>query len=136
MKKLIIALIIVIINLYSISCADNTTIFNFTTILEGSYAQKILDIRNNYYEANVYITAYSEGDDCYTGSIMASGEHVYEGAIAYNNVPLGTVVEINNKVYVVKDRVARDDTIDIYMESKDNALEFGRHTGIIKIRSD
>lgn len=137
MNKVLVLLTMAVLNLYPATFAseklpDN---FNLTSQLNGQASNLITTIKkNSYYEVDVYVTAYSEGDDCYTGSIMASGKHVYEGAVAYNNAPLGTVVEIEGSPYVVEDRVARDDTVDIYMNSKERALKFGRNKRTVKIR--
>ena len=57
---------------------------------------------------------------------MANGEKVHEGAVAYNDVPLGTKVVIDGKTYTVKDRMADNGVVDIYMNSIKEALKHGR----------
>lgn len=72
-----------------------------------------------------------------TGNPMANGEMPYDGAVAVSDrtIPFGTVVEVDNKTYVVKDRTAKwihdrhGLTVDIYSEeTNDEMLEFGRKT--------
>ena len=64
---------------------------------------------------------------------MASGEEVYVGAVAYNDVPLGTKVEIDGVIYTVHDRVGHDGVIDIYMDSLDKCYEFGVQYKTVKV---
>ncbi len=81
----------------------------------------------------VKITAYSstldQTDD--TPFIMASGKHVYVGAVASNFLPLGTKVKFpelfGDRVFVVEDRMNKrfNDRIDIWMPSKTEAKNFG-----------
>ena len=64
---------------------------------------------------------------------MANGQRVFEGAVAYNNVPLGTKIEIDGQMYTVCDRVAYDNVIDIYMNSIDKANDWGVQYKTVKI---
>lgn len=62
---------------------------------------------------------------------MASGKKVYAGAIANNCLPFGTKVKVNGKIKVVEDRMnSRYDCghFDIFMDSHDEAIAFGRKT--------
>ena len=86
-----------------------------------------------YREVTVYVTAYSQGDQCDTGDTMANGEKVHEGAVAYNGVPFGTKVIIDGREYTVKDRVGRDDTVDIYMNSVSRSLQWGRQRMTVRV---
>ncbi|HLC49008.1 MAG TPA: hypothetical protein VJI96_01320 [Candidatus Andersenbacteria bacterium] len=64
-----------------------------------------------------------------TPCITASGTRVREGVVATNFLPLGTIISINNKPYIVEDRMARRFNgyyIDIWFPSTSKALEFGR----------
>ena len=63
------------------------------------------------YPVNVELTAYT-----HTGGIMANGEYPHVGAVASNDYPLGTVIYIYG-LYGV---------IDIFMDSYDEAIQFGR----------
>lgn len=72
-----------------------------------------------------------------TGNVMANGEYPHVGAVAVSDrsIPLGTIVLIDGKEYVVKDRTAKwvheknGLTVDIYSEeSNKDMLEFGRQT--------
>ena len=62
--------------------------------------------------------------DC--GTITATGENVHVGGVACNFLPFGTVVVIDGKEYVVNDRCGIDGCIDIFMESYEDAIQFGR----------
>lgn len=64
-------------------------------------------------------------------SEMANGEEVYIGAVANNCLPFGTKIEVVGVVYTVADRMNRRyacNHFDIYFESKDEAMEFGRRS--------
>lgn len=67
------------------------------------------------------VTAYT-----HTGNVMANGEYPHVGAVASNDFPLGTVLNINGSNYVVKDRMAYNGVIDIFVDSYDEAIHFGR----------
>lgn len=60
---------------------------------------------------------------------MASGKKVYEGAIANNCLAFGTKIKVNGKIKIVDDRMNERygcDHFDIFMESHDEAVRFGR----------
>lgn len=81
----------------------------------------------------VLVSAFSstpdQTDD--TPFIMASGNHVYYGAVATNFLPLGTKVrfpdQYGDKIFVVEDRMNKryHYKMDIWMESREKALDFG-----------
>ena len=73
----------------------------------------------------VKTSAYTAGDDFTEGVIMANGEKVHEGSVAYNDAPLGTKILLDGEVYTVKDRVAKDGVVDIYMDSYEEAIKYG-----------
>lgn len=62
--------------------------------------------------------------DC--GTITATGETVHVGGVACNFLPVGTVVVIDGREYVVNDRCRIENCIDIFMESYEDAIQFGR----------
>lgn len=62
--------------------------------------------------------------DC--GTITATGETVHVGGAACNFLPFGTVVVIDGVEYIVNDRCGIDNCIDIFMESYEEAIQFGR----------
>lgn len=74
-----------------------------------------------YYE----LTAYT-----HTGNCMANGEYPYVGACACNSLDLGTVVYIEGYgTYTVCDRGGMsDNVIDIFMDTYDECVEFGRRS--------
>lgn len=63
-----------------------------------------------------------------TGNPMANGEYPYEGAVASDDLPFGTRLLIAGREYVVKDRFGGGytDRIDIFMDSYEDAINFGR----------
>jgi len=81
----------------------------------------------------VTVTAYSSTADQTDSSpfITANGTHVSDGIVACNFLPFGTKVRFpeysGDKIYVVADRMAKKNShkIDIWMESRGAALEFG-----------
>lgn len=94
----------------------------FSLLLIGNFA----DARS--YVANV--SAYT-----WTGSPMANGEYPHEGAIAADDLPIGTKVRINGRIYTVKDRFGGgySGRIDIYMDSYQKAINFGRQYLTVEI---
>ena len=89
----------------------------------------------------VWVTAYSstpeETDD--TPLIAASGKTVASGFMAANFVGFGTRVKVpelfGEQVFVVEDRMHRrkTDFVDIWMPTKQDALDFGIHRAQIVI---
>ncbi|MDI6820776.1 MAG: hypothetical protein QMD65_01190 [Patescibacteria group bacterium] len=83
----------------------------------------------------VWVTAYSstpeETDD--TPFITAFGTDTRDGIIAANFLPFGTKILIpdlfEDKVFVVEDRMheRKKNFIDVWMPSKELAIEFGIH---------
>lgn len=66
---------------------------------------------------------------CPTGNPTASGVYPVEGrTVACDHLPFGTMVQINGHVYIVEDRfgAGHTDKLDIFMESYDKAIQFGR----------
>jgi 3D (Asp-Asp-Asp) domain-containing protein len=87
----------------------------------------------------VLATAYSSTPDQTFGNpfITASGTRVRPGVIAANFLPIGTRVRIGNTIYTVEDRLNSrfNNTyrIDIWMESRSQAREFGVRRRVIEI---
>lgn len=81
----------------------------------------------------VLITAYSSTPDQTDSSpfITAKGTFVREGVVAANFLRFGTKIRIpevyGDKVFVVEDRMAKYNNykLDVWMESKTEALQFG-----------
>ena len=73
-----------------------------------------------------HVTAYTVGDAYTPSDTMANGEKAHAGAVASYDLPLGTKVRINGVVYTVKDRCGVPNTIDIYMNSKQECMRFGK----------
>lgn len=83
---------------------------------------------------NVIVTAYSSTvDQCDSSPfITASNTHVHDGTIACNFLPFGTKVifpnQFGNKVFTVEDRMRDSWKIDIWFETRQEALQFGKRT--------
>ena len=73
-----------------------------------------------------HVTAYTVGDAYTPSDTMANGEKAHVGAVASYELPLGTKVRIDGVVYTVKDRCGVPNTIDIYMNSKQECMRFGK----------
>ena len=103
------------------------------TIKEAKVAEASNKPSNNYRTITVKTTAYTAGDGDTPSTTMANGQEVYVGAVAYNGVPLGTKIEINGNMYTVCDRVGSDGVVDIYMNSYNEAVQYGVQYKEIKI---
>lgn len=86
------------------------------------------------------LTAYCPCVKCCGKSdgITASGVKAVQGvtiAADTSVLPFGTKVEIDGKVYTVQDRggAIKGNRIDIYFDSHEEALKFGRQTKTITI---
>ena len=88
---------------------------------------------SNYRTITVKTTAYTAGDGDTPSTTMANGQEVYVGAVAYNGVPLGTKIEIDGNMYTVCDRVGSGGVVDIYMNSYNEAVQYGVQYKEIKI---
>lgn len=71
--------------------------------------------------------------------ITAKGTHVRDGIVATNMFPFGTVIKIpslfGDKIFVVEDRMNTryQHNVDVWMESKTDALKLGRRTVTIEV---
>lgn len=92
---------------------------DFTEEVEEVYTEGTNGSYLGYYE----LTAYT-----HTGNCMANGEYPYVGACACNSLELGTVVYIEGYgTFTVCDRGGMpDNVIDIFMDTYDECVEFGR----------
>jgi 3D (Asp-Asp-Asp) domain-containing protein len=81
----------------------------------------------------VKVSAYALHDGLTPNSVMANGEVPYVGCAAMNGLPLGTRVRYNGQIYVIKDRVATDGVLDIFMNSVAECNEFGVRYATIEI---
>ena len=82
--------------------------------------------QHNKQVISCHVTAYTVGDSYTPSDTMANGEKAHVGAVASYDLPLGTKVRINGVVYTVKDRCGVPNTIDIYMNSKQECMRFGK----------
>lgn len=123
------------IDISSLMASKTITIINETRIqpVEASIATPEAKATQNAEmeaktaEFSAYNSEVGQTDaDPYT---MASGKMVYDGAIANNCLDFGTKVKVNGKVKIVEDRMNSRydcDHFDIWMESHDAAVNFGR----------
>ena len=75
------------------------------------------------------ITAYCNGSCCsgHSSGLTASGTVPVQGrTVAMNGITFGTKLKINGSVYTVEDRGVPYGHVDIYFESHEDAMEFGR----------
>ena len=87
----------------------------------------------SYRTMQVKVSAYTLGDSFTPNTVMANGEAPYVGCAAMNGVKLGTRVRYNGQVYVIKDRVATDGVLDLYMNSVQECNNFGVKYATIEI---
>lgn len=82
------------------------------------------------YTMNAEVSAYTA-----TGNPMANGEYPYWGAVANNDLPLGTRVKINGCYFTVTDRMAAgySGVFDIYMPSYSDAINWGRQNLVVEV---
>jgi 3D (Asp-Asp-Asp) domain-containing protein len=100
------------------------------------------EIKDYLINLSVVATAYSprkkETDN--TPFITATGKKVFKNGIAVSRIleeklPMGSSVWINNKIYIVNDRMNKkwkDKRIDIFFFDTQKALKFGKRKIIIK----
>ena len=94
---------------------------------------------NSSYLGVYTITAYCGCTQCTGGlGITASGVTPTEGwTVACNSLPFGTQISINGNTYEVQDTGNMNDrTIDIYMNSHEDAVAFGMQTADVYLVSD
>ena len=115
------------------TCCDLGPIISYPTEIRsetttGSVGQSEVDS----YTYVAEVSAYTASDDeCGNHErITASGTHVQQGRTiaAPSWIPFGTTVVINGHSYVAEDRgsAIQGNCIDIYMDSRDDAMKFGR----------
>lgn len=94
---------------------------NEKVIENDSVQEEVREPISNY--AGVYsITAYT-----WTGNVMANGEYPYVGCAASCDFPIGTVINIEGVGnYVIKDVCPTSGVIDLYMNSYEDCITFGR----------
>lgn len=71
--------------------------------------------------------------------ITASGVKAIQGrTVAADHLPFGTEIIIDGHVYTVEDRFGGGytDKVDIYMDSKNDAFNFGKQWKIVEVKYD
>ena len=107
------------------------------SVLHPDYVEST-EIRAVPVETNVNTTRRVQGNvSAYTGGyVMANGERPHVGAVANDVLPFGTVVRINGREYVVKDRFGGGygiERFDIYMDDESSCWEWGRQYITVEI---
>ncbi|MCX7589347.1 MAG: 3D domain-containing protein [Patescibacteria group bacterium] len=127
-----------IINNYNSSPAiayyKNNTTLEDLKMIKLNY-QEERNEKTNYKKLNLWVTAYSSSPDETDDDpfITASGSITRDGIVATNILPFGTKIKIpklfGDKIFTVEDRMHQRKTnfVDIWMESKQKALNFGIH---------
>ena len=90
------------------------------------------DEKSEQGEAAVFeITHYT-----HTGNNTASGVYPVAGrTVACNSLPLGTIVEINGRDFIVEDRGGMGgNVIDIFVDSESEAIQKGRYTTTVYVK--
>lgn len=110
---------------------DYTDVNTETPVEQGVLQEEYTEdtSSNGEYLGTYTLTAYCGCEACNGGNagITAMGVEPSEGwTVACNSLPLGTQISINGNTYEVQDTGNIDDgTIDIFMNSHDEALNFG-----------
>lgn len=87
------------------------------------------DELQNIYAGSFLITAYT-----WTGNTMANGEYPYVGCAASSDLPIGTVIYIEGiGTYIIKDVCPAPGVIDLYMDTYNECINFGRRTANVYI---
>lgn len=92
--------------------------------------ESIINEKNGSSFVGVYsITAYT-----WTGNTMANGEYPYVGCVASCDFPLGTTIYIDGMgTFVVNDVCPTSGVIDVYMNTYDECINFGRFQANVSI---
>jgi 3D (Asp-Asp-Asp) domain-containing protein len=105
------------------------------TLKNIKITEKVSQNFQNYVKKYLWVTAYSSSLDETDEDpfITATGKEVRDGIVATNILPFGTKIKIpslfGDKIFVVEDRMhyRKTNVIDVWMESKEKALNFGAH---------
>lgn len=126
---------------------SSAVLFNGDSLLNYSYfpVKKTAEKKEGIIEPltmRTVVTAYSSSPDETKPEnpyITASGNYVSHGVAAANFLPIGTKIRIPKlfpgRVFIVEDRMNKryNDRIDIWMPSKESALNFGLRVSDIEI---
>lgn len=88
-----------------------------------------------YVNREYIVTAYTGAADENGGyeGVDYKSRPLQLGGIACNDLADGTRVMINGKIYVKRDIMEEDGYIDIYMQTKAEAFEWGRKKLIVQV---
>ena len=107
-------------------------------VIEQEYTTAVAE--REYIEVTATLTAYCPCVKCCGKSdgITASGTQATAGrtvAVDTRLIPYGTEISIDGKTYIAEDcgGKVKGYTIDVFFDSHEEALNFGRQTKIVKI---
>ena len=128
MKKIIITILVALLSLIIWLCIPKTSVSQ-AVAPERPYKEILAQV-------TAYTSSVEETDD--TPFITASGSLVDDSTLACPAfLPFGTEVEINGKRFFCKDRMnlryRYDHYYDMWVQTKEEAREWGRQTVVIKI---
>lgn len=123
------------INEQEYECNDNIVeIIEATPIIQPETNEYVQEIHqdNNVQSSNYgtyQITAYT-----WTGNTMANGEYPYVGCAASCDFPIGTQLYIEGiGTFIIKDVCPTSGVVDIYMNTYDECMNFGRQTAVVHV---
>lgn len=109
---------------------------NFINLNSLNFKKDKLAAQNeNFKKLQLWVTAYSSSPDETDDDpfITANGSLTRDGIAATNILPFGTKIKIpklfGDKIFTIEDRMHERKTnfVDIWMESKEKAIQFGIH---------
>lgn len=107
------------------------------TFAEENYVEPAPEEPQSFEPSNVggYAGTYEITAYTWTGNPMANGEYPYYGCVASCDFPLGTVLNIEGVgIFVVNDVCPTSGVIDVYMDSYDACISFGRMSANVYIQ--
>ena len=112
--------------------SDDTTVYDvdddYDTV-QSQPASNNYETYNQSYSGTYIITAYT-----WTGNTMANGEYPYVGCAASSDFPIGTTLYIEGiGTYVVNDVCPTSGVIDLYMNTYDECIQFGRKSANVYV---
>lgn len=112
---------------------------NYLNSRDFDYRMEQLAKPLGYHTIEAEVTFYNENDEHTPGTVMANGHKVHYGAVANDQLKLGTVVKIDGETFVVSDRFGAGHPVerfDVYMPSRGDCDRFGRQKKTVKIMEE
>lgn len=115
--------------------SQSTNLDNMASIstTDSDFPDTVLNNSRND-QRNVYVGSFSITAYTWTGNPMANGEYPYVGCAASNDFPIGTTIYIEGiGTYVIQDVCPTSGVVDLYMNTYDECMNFGRQTANVYI---